>query len=164
MEDMQEVLERILRSYTRYYRINRETPTEPFIAEADFDMHGEEYFLIKSAKISEVDSREYVFFAETPLLDDNSLSEFDEKAWQTGMDRVVAKANHRNSDVVLIILAERFADGIEKEIKRKKHYKSYLWGIHGWSNYRLVAYELSSGRTAANRLGNDLKKLFAKPH
>ena len=164
MEDMQETLERILRSYSRYYRINRDDPADPFLAEAAFDMHGEEYFLIKSAKISEMDSREFVFFAGTPLLDENTLAGFDEKAWQTGMGRVDAKANHRNSDVVLIILAERFAQDIEKAIKKTRHYKSYWWGIHGWSNYKLVAYELSSGKTVSNRLGSDLKKLFAKPH
>ncbi|MCR5652046.1 MAG: hypothetical protein K6F86_12810 [Lachnospiraceae bacterium] len=164
MEDMQETLERILRSYSQYYRINRETPADPFLAEATFDMHGEEYFLIKSAKISEVDSREFVFFAGTDLLDEKKLAGFDERAWTEGMKRVEAKANHRNSDVVLIILAERFAEGIDRAVKKTKHYKSYLWGIHGWSNYRLVAYELSSGRTVNNRLGSDLTKLFAKPH
>ncbi len=164
MEDIQETLERILRSYSKYYRINRDDPADPFLAEATFDMHGEEYFLIKSAKISEVDSREFVFFAGTALLDEKELARFDEKAWQIGMSRVDAKANHRNSDVVLIIMADSFADDIEKAVKKTRHYKSYWWGIHGWSNYKLVAYELSSGRTISNRLGSDLKQLFAKPH
>ncbi|MBO4374217.1 MAG: hypothetical protein J5829_03835 [Lachnospiraceae bacterium] len=163
MEDMRETLEKLLKSYTRYYKINTDSPVDPFLAEATFDMHGEEFFLIRSAKISEVDSREFVFFAGVSVLDEGELARLDEKAWMTGLGRVDAKANHRNSDVVLIILAEKFAEGIEKAVKKTKHYKSYLWGIHGWSNYRLVAYELSSGTTVSNRLGNDLKKLFAKP-
>ncbi len=164
MEDMQQTLERILRSYSSYYNVNTEDPAEPFLAEAVFDMHGEEYFLIKSAKVSEADSREFVFFAGSGLLDEAELERLDERAWQEGMSRVEVKANHRNSDVVLVILAERFAEDIGKTIKRKRHYKSYRFGLLGWSSYRLIAYELSTGKICYNRMGSDLKKLFANPH
>ena len=60
MENTQlsEALDQVLEAYKRYYTIDRDTPTAPFDAEAVFDMHGEQYFLIKSAKITDIDSRE----------------------------------------------------------------------------------------------------------
>ncbi len=164
MEDMQTVLEKLLKSYSSYYNVNTDDPAGPFLAEAVFDMHGEEYFLVKSAKVSEIDSREFVFFAGTDLLNEEELAKLDERAWLEGMNRVVVKANHRNSDVILIILAERFAEDIDKAVKKTKHYKSYRFGLRGWSSYKLIAYELSTGRICYNRLGSDLKKLFANPH
>ena len=48
----EEVLERALRSYMAYYDVERETPEEPFAAEAAFHSHSSTYFLTKSANFS----------------------------------------------------------------------------------------------------------------
>ena len=64
------MLEKLIGSYEQYYDINRETPVEPFVAEATFKSHGEEYFLIRSAKINEMDSSETAFFADVEELDE----------------------------------------------------------------------------------------------
>ena len=58
-----EILEKLLRSYSVYYDIQRENVTEPFAAEANFHTHDEQYFLVRSATISEAESNEYVYFA-----------------------------------------------------------------------------------------------------
>ena len=60
--EIPQALEQVLDAYKKYYTINRETPVSPFLAEAEFRLHDEQYFLIRSARISEVDSRELVFF------------------------------------------------------------------------------------------------------
>ena len=160
MADLNTVLNRLLKSYSAYYNINTDTPAEPFLAEAAFGFHNEQYFLVKSAKLSEYDQKEFVFFAHTDTLDEEALKELDERAWQEGLSRVEVKENHKNTDVVLIILAEHFTEATEKAVKRTKHSKSYRFGFYGYSCYKLVAYELSSGKTCSNRLGSDLKKLF----
>ena len=56
--DKEALLEKVLRSFRAYYNIDRETPAEPFDAEASFDMRDEQYFLTKSARISQSDSHE----------------------------------------------------------------------------------------------------------
>ncbi|MBR1876061.1 MAG: hypothetical protein IJ805_03020 [Lachnospiraceae bacterium] len=160
MAEFQEVLDRLLKSYSSYYNINTDTPAKPFAAEAVFGIHDEQYFLIKSAKLSESDSKEFVFFAHTELLNGDTLKALDSRAWEEGLSRAEIKENHKNTDVVLIILADAFAGDIGKAVKKSKHYKSYKFGLWGWSSYRLIAYELSSGKTYTNRLGSDLKRLF----
>ncbi len=155
-----EVLERLLRSYTRYYDVIRENVEPPFAAEAVFHSHDEQYVLVKSARISESDSHEYVFFATTDALDEAVADRLEQTAWDRGMARVQPHMNHRSSDVTLIVLAGTITPEAKRRIKKSKRTKSYKHSLHGWSNYRAIALETSSGDLAFNRLGRDLKKLF----
>ena len=155
-----EALDTLLRSYVQYYDVIREDVEPPFAAEAQFHSHEEQYFLIKSARISEADSHEYVFFAAEESMDLAGVNALDETAWSRGMARVKPHKDHRNSDVTLVILAEHIAPEAMAAIKKLKHYQSYRFGFQGWSNYRVIALETSSGSLTCNRLGQSLKKLF----
>lgn len=155
-----EALEVLLKSYRRYYNINTESPAEPFAAEAAFHSHNEQYFLVKRATLSEADSHEYVFFAAAEQLDLEQAKLLDERAWEEGMSRVRPHKNHRNTDVVLIILAERISEEARAFIRKSRHYQSYHHTLQGWSHYSMVAMELSTGEFLANRRGKDLKKFF----
>ena len=155
-----EALDKLLRSYVQYYDIIREGVTPPFTAEAVFHTHDTQYVLLKSAAISEAESHEYVFFATAENMDLDTVQKLDATAWTTGIARVKPYSSHRNSDVTLVILAEHIAPEAMAAIKKLRHYKSYRFGFHGWSNYRVIALETSSGTLAHNRLGQDLKKLL----
>ena len=157
-----DALERILRSYQTYYNIKREAVEPPFAAEAIFGSHNEQYFLIKKAKVADIDTNETVYFATEDFLTRERLLELDTIAWKRGTANVQPSSNHRNSDVVLIILAGHAEEEALAQAKKCKHYQSYLWGFHGWSNYRLIVIELSSGRIVHNRHGQILKKLAKK--
>ena len=154
-----EALEKLLPSYVRYYNIKREDVTPPFAAEAEFYTHDEAYFLFKEAKMSESESREFVFFATTEHLDANTLKKYDETAWNTGLSRVELSKIHYTTDVVLVILADTIDKDAAKLIKHLKHYKSYCFNFKGFSRYRLIAIETSTGKITHNHLGSELKKL-----
>ncbi len=156
--DRTEALEKLITAFEAYYDIKREG-TEPFAAEAEFSLHDEQYFLIKSARISEVDTKEFVYFASVETLSAEMLARLDETAWERGIARVQPHADHRNSDVILYILADHVEPEAMAQIKKLRHYKSYRHGFHGWSHYRLAVIELSSGKTASNRQGRDQEKL-----
>lgn len=156
-----EALERLLRSYTRYYNIIRgESVEPPFAAEAVFHSHDEQYVLVKSARISESNSHEYVFFTTADTLDAAAVAALEETAWERGMTRVQPHMNHRCSDVTLFLLAEHIDPDAKRTVKKSRRTKSYKHTLHGWSSYRAVALETSSGDLVSNRLGRDLKKLF----
>ncbi len=156
-----EALEKLLPSFKRYYNIKRENVTEPFAAEAEFYTHDEAYFLMKSAKLSESESKEYVFFAAIEHLDLDTLRQMDETAWNTGLSRVEITPIHHSTDVALIILAETIDSEAAKLIKKLSHYKSYCFTLRGWSRYRLIALETSTGKVTYNHLGSELKKLIS---
>lgn len=159
--NLTEELEKLLPSFRRYYNIKREDVTPPFLAEAEFCTHDEQYFLMKSAKLFESESKEYIFFAGEEHLTLSRLNELDTIAWTECLSRVKPGEGHKNTDAALIILAEQIDDDAFGAIKKIRHHKSYCFSIHGWSNYRLIAIELSTGRVVHNRLGQSLKKLMS---
>ena len=156
----EEKLESVLKSYMRYYTIIRDDVTEPFDAEAEFISHNEQYILIKSAKIADMDSNEFVFFKTEERLTSGRLSELENIAWETGLSRVIPGPGHRNSDVTLVIIADSIDEDAFKLAKKIKHSKSYKFTFHGWSNFKLIAIDLSTGRLTYNRHGQVLKKII----
>ena len=155
-----EALDKLLRSYEQYYDIRREDVTPPFAAECAFHSHQQQYFLTRRATISEAESHEYVFFAAEERLTLPMAQRMDFTAWETGVGRVDAHANHRSTDVTLVVLAERIDPEAAAFLKHLRRYKSYGHMLRGWSSYRVIALELSTGRLTCNRLGRDLKKLL----
>ena len=154
-----EILEKLLSSFQVYYDVKRDNIEPPFVAEAQFHTHDEQFFLVKSAVISEAESKEYVYFASEENLDLKKLLQMDQEAWSRGTANVKPHTSHRNTDVALIILADMITEEAFFQISKLRHYQSYRLGFQGWSNYRLVAIELSTGRAAYNRLGRSFKKL-----
>lgn len=158
----EEVLERALRSYMAYYDVERETPEEPFAAEAAFHSHSSAYFLTKSATIGEAESNEYVFFALADRLDEELFRKLDHAAWEKGLARVKPHANHRNTDISLVVIASSVTESAENLARRQKHYKSYRLSLHGFSHYRLIVLDLSNEKMTCNRQGHSMKKIFSK--
>ena len=132
---------------------------EPFVAEAAFESHNEQYYLVKAAKVADINMNEYVYFAVCNRLGNDDLIHFDQVAWERGLKKVKPGYDHRSTDVTLIIIADGIDDEAKKLIKKTRHYKSYKWGFNGWSNYRLVAIECSQGKAFYNHQGRNLKKL-----
>ena len=151
-------LQKLLTAFERYYTIRTEDVLPPFAAEAEFHSHNEQYFLTRVAKIADIDSHEYVFFAEEGSVDAARLASLDAAAWERGRAHIQPCAGHRNSDVSLIILADTLDAEAARAVKKLRHSASYRFGLWGWSNYRILAYDISSGKAFANRLGAPLKK------
>ena len=158
---LQETLDKILPSFQKYYDIIRENVPAPFTAAAEFHSHDEQYFLIKSARISEANSNEFAYFYTAESLSAEELKELDQCAWERGLKDVQPNYYHRSTDVALIIIAEKIDDEAKKLMKKLNHSKSYQFGLQGYSNYRLVALELSTGKVTHNRQGQNLKKLLS---
>ena len=156
-----DALDHVLPLFQVYYDITREGALPPFDAEAAFHSHEEQYFLLKSAKYTECDAHEYVFFAAREHLTLAEAQKLDELAWAEGLSRVQPSSIHRSTDIGLILLADRVDPDAADYIKKLRRSKSYMFLLHGYSNYRTIAIETSSGAMAANRLGGHLKKLFS---
>ena len=152
--------EKILHSFEQYYDISKDVDA-PFVAEAIFKSHNEQYFLVKAAKTADIDSNEFVFFYINNEIHVEEIVELSNLAWERGLSRVSPYYGHRNSDVTLIILSDKIEEESFKKIKKLNLYKSYKFGLYGWSSFRALAYETSTGRAATNRRGSDLKKLVA---
>ena len=171
-------LELFLKSFEHYYNVYTKNVEAPFVAEAEFKSHSEQYLLVKSAKLADIDSNEYVFFykhaddcannndsqtqAASSPLSPKILEELSKLAWERALLKVHPYYGHRNTDVTLIILSEKVCEEAFKLVKKLNFYKSYKLGFYGWSAFRLLVCETSSGRNASNRRGSDLKRIAGK--
>lgn len=152
-------MEQILMAYRGYYDINLADPEPPFVAEAEFNLHDEQYFLVRSARIAQYNSREIVFFAMTTTLDQNAFNYLDEKAWAAGLARVKITEHHKNTDIVLFIVADEVDERVLQQAARVYRYKNYKFGLRGWSGYRLIVCDLKMKRYVCNRLGSNLGEI-----
>ena len=157
-----EAIKAILPAFEQYYTIKKEDITPPFCAEAEFRSHNEQYFLVRSAHIADIDSNEFVYFADPQELTSDTLSELVNAAWQTGLAKVRPYNGHRNSDVSLFIFTNSISPETAKSIKKIKLYKSYKFSLHGWSHFKLAVCTTSDFAIYTNRQGRDFIKLIRK--
>ncbi len=144
-----EILEKFMESYSVYYNITRHTPD--FDAEAVFDSKGEQYFLIKAAKVAEMNTSEYVYFKKLKRLTADELTILDKKAWELGISHAKPSSKHKNTDAVLIVIADSVDEDARELARKLKHSKNYKFALHGYSNYRLVVVEATEGKAYFNR-------------
>ena len=157
-----EALEKLLPSYEGYYDVKRENVLHPFAAEAVFISHQEQYFLVHSAKLSDIDSTEHIYFATEQNLSLQRLQELSKDAWENGIKNVQPYYGHRNSDITVIVICENSEPDVFKNCKKIKYSKTYKFMLHGWSNFKLAVVCLSSGKAASNWQGGDLKTFLLK--
>lgn len=148
-----EALERTLKAYEPYYTVQREGVTPPFQAEALFTQREERYFISRGIRLSESSAQERVFFAIVETLDETAFRKLDEAAWSRGLALVEPKWGCRGSDIGLVILANGMESEAARLIRAANRSKGYAFSMKGWTNYRVIALDLSTGAMAHNRLG-----------
>ena len=157
-----EVIKKLLPAFEWYYTVKNEDITPPFCAEAEFRSHNEQYFLVRSAHIADIDSNEFVYFASPDELTSEKLEELVNTAWNAGLAKVQPYNGNRNSDVTLLIFMKSISPQTAITIKKTKLYKSYKFSFHGWSHFKLAVCNTTDMTIYTNRQGKDYAKLINK--
>ena len=160
--ELSQAIEKILLAFEQYYTVKKDEITPPFCAEAEFRSHNEQYFLIRAAHIADIDSNEFVYFANPDELNTEKLEELVNSAWNTGLAKVRPYNGHRNSDVSLLIFTKSISPETIQKIKKTKLYKSYKFSFHGWSHFKLAVCNTTDMAIFTNRQGKDFSKLIKK--
>lgn len=157
-----EAFDKLLPSFKDYYNINTENVLSPFVAEAEFVSHQEQYFLVKSAKLSDIDSKDHVYFAVESELTLGKASEMCLAAWDDGLKNVQPYYGHRNSDVTVFILCENTDIKTIKKCRKFNFSKSYKMMLYGWSHFKLVILNTDTNKLYYNRYGGEYHPLMKK--
>ena len=157
-----DAIKQILPAFEQYYTVKKEDITPPFCSEAEFRSHNEQYFLVRSAHIADIDSNEFVYFADPEELSPEKLDELVNAAWNAGLAKVRPYNGHRNSDVSLLIFTKSINPETINTIKKTKLYKSYKFSFYGWSHFKLAVCNTSDMEVYTNRQGRDFIKLIRK--
>ena len=161
----EDLLTRILAAHQSFYDIRRDYLFEgrSFNSFAEFHTYGEQYVLVKRAKLWEVNTHDFMFFELADRLDTPNIH--DEVAFMTqkAIRKVNAGPNHMSSALSLVIIANTCTDEALKAVRSTRFRKNYRFGIHGWSDLRLAVVDLSRGKDgiATNAAGKKLKDAIA---
>ncbi len=157
----QEHLETLLRSYESYFDIQRDVACGglSFAAFAVFHSRSERYVLSKKAQLWAAENHEYTYFALCDVLTEDLVRSYGFAALEDGRAHIKPNAEHMYSYVSLIFIANTITDAAAKLLQRTDYRKDFLFSIHGWMEFRMVAYECATGRKLHNRRGKALVSL-----
>ncbi len=158
----EEVLEKLQKQYSVYYdvRIDLEHKSMPFALEADFHSCSEKYVLVKAAQLWRYENHEYVFIAAPRELNEENFEKYKDIVLCEGLSRVRPHKEHMYTHITLVIVADHIEPSLFRVISKTHFHKEFRLSFHGWVDFRLVAFECSSGSTMSNRQGRKLKSLF----
>ena len=62
------------------------------------------------------------------------------------------------SHVSLSIIAQEIPEETVRLIRRYRFHKNFWLSLHGWMEFRIAAFDRSSGRLISNPAGKDVRK------
>ena len=162
------VLNSLLAAHEAWFDVsrNQEFAGRVFPGYAEFHTRGEQYVLVKRAKLWEVASHEYIFFAESDYLTAPEISELIEFVKTQGIKKVNPdEPNHMQSfiyagsRIAMNVVITDAADDEALKIARKARFrKNFKLGLNGWADLRVAILDLKSASVITNAMGKEMKK------
>lgn len=159
-DDKSQKLQLLLRAYGDYFDVERDIVAEGvnFDAFARFFSRSEKFVLTKAAKLWAFEMNEYVFFSTVNSLDSETVLKLFTAARDNGFSRIRPHKEHMCTNLTLVIIADHIDPEAAKAIKKTKFRKDFLLSIHGWTEFRIAAIDLSAGKIFANGAAKDVRK------
>lgn len=165
------LLEQLLDSYQSSYDI-----TKPFAINGDvydayagFHVTSARYVLIKKAELWQANCFEHTFFRCAEHLTCNDLTSFRRHVTGFIEPELVRKGkknpakNHMYTFMTGIFISETgISEDVSKEIRKFKYIRNYLFNIRGYSEVRLLAFDLENHKILGNAAAKDLVKGYNK--
>lgn len=156
------VLTRLLAAHEAWFDVQRnfEYAGKTFPGFARFTSHGEQFVLVKRAKLWEVDAHELMFFELADHLDGDMLSQLVSFMTTEAVKMVEAKANHMTTYLTLVVIADTVGDDIARAVRTTRFRKNFKLGLHGWADLRLAVVDLGHANVLTNAAGKELKPVL----
>lgn len=167
----QEFMEKLLESYQSAFDITRpyDVNGDIYDAYAAFNVTSAKYVLVKKAELWRANCFEHTFFACRDTVTAGQLRKFGEDI-ATYIEPELVRGgesctpeHHMYTYITGIFICE---DGItkdvENEVKKFRFFKNYRMGIRGYSEARLVIFDMKEHRVLGNRSARDLVKGYTK--
>ena len=158
-----EAIDRLCESYSVYFDVERFEENDELLAAAcSLYVHSEKYILVKTAKLWEADSNEYVYIFNVPHLTKEIFQKCRDYAYREGMSRIEPKPGHMCSYITALLICDSCEPDALRALKRTRIYKSFRLSYYGWMDFHAGLIELQTGRIAANGSGRSAAQLLKK--
>ncbi len=165
------LLEQLLDSYQSSYDIAKpfDINGDVYDAYASFNVTSAKYVLIKKAELWRANCFEHTFFRCTDCLTPEQLADFRNHITDFIEPELIRnqkkypEKNHMYSYITGIFLCENgLPEHIKNEVRRFRYTKNYLLGIRGYSQARLLVFDLKNLAICGNAAAKDLVKGYNK--
>lgn len=157
-DEKQLVLKRILAAHEAFFDVHRdyEFAGRSFLGFAEFHSFGEQYVLVKRAKLWEANSHEYLFFTYAETFDEAQLDKWVRFMKERGLEKVTSEPNHMSSGLALVVIADNCTEGAKRAVRRVRFRKNFALGFRGWADLRVIVADLSTRCVYANAAGKQV--------
>lgn len=166
-----ELFEQLLISYQTSYDIEQpyEINGDIYDAHASFNVSSAKYVLIKKAELWRADCFEHAFFKCVKRLEMKDLDLFLKHVENYIEPELVRggkscpEKDHMYTFMTGIFICD---DGVSEEVKRavkkQSYLKNYRFGIRGYSEVRLLVFDLKEKKIFGNRAAKEMVKGYTK--
>lgn len=165
------LLEKLLRAYEASYDIeqNYEIGGDIYDAYASFNVSNARYVLIKKAELWRANCFEHVLFCIKETVTEETLNVLRQKIEDYIEPELVRggkkwpEKDHMYTYITAVYICK---DGVSKEaekaVRKFKYVRNYKFTIRGYSEARILVYDLKNGRAFGNGAARDLIKGYKK--
>ena len=148
----------IRKAHEAFFDVHRdyEFAGKSFPGFAEFHSFGEQYVLVKRAKLWEANSHEYLFFVYAETFDEAQLDEWVRFMKTRGLEKVTSEPNHMSSGLALVVIADDCTEGVKRAVRRVRFRKNFALGFRGWADLRVAIADLSTHCVYANAAGKQV--------
>lgn len=152
-EDFQE---RLLKSYTSYYNINRiEDENLPLLARCDFHVENSSYVLLKRNVTWSAMSHEYCYIFSVSHLTPDLYRQMEKYVYDNGMALIdPKKENHMSTSLTLLVICDTCDRDAEKALKHCHIHKEFRLGLDGWMDFHTALVCIENHRVFTNMSGH----------
>lgn len=157
--EKEEVLSRLLVAHEANYDVYRDYAFggRTFPGYAEFRSYGEQYVLVKRAKLWEVNAFEYIFFSIVEHFDKATYDEFVRWMTNEALDKVQLVPNHMSSYLSMVVIADEVDDDVRRAIRHERFHKSFKLGFAGYADLRIAVIDMAAEDVYVNNMGQDMK-------
>ncbi len=166
-----ELLDRLLESYKSSYDIEQsfDINGDIYDAHASFNVTSAKYVLVKKAELWRANCFEHAFFKCTGCLVPEDLVKF-RKEIDTYIEpqlvlegRKLPEKDHMYTFMTVIFICEEgVADEARKAVEKFKFVKNYRFSIRGYSEARVLVFDMKEKKVFGNRAARDMVKGYSK--
>lgn len=165
------LLEKLLDSFSHSYDVEQtcDINGDIYDAHASFNAMSAKYVLVRKAELWRAECFEHIFLKKKATLTIEDLERFHNQVISYIEPRFVRGGkkwpgkDHMCTYITVIYLCEdETSEDVKMRIKQYRHVKNYMLTIRGYSEVRILVFDLKNQKIWGNRAAHDLVKGYTR--
>ena len=186
-DSRQEIVERLLAGYRRFYNITRfdggpnphpeewkglregdKVPPLSFpgngnlVAVCEYYERGQQYFLFRTNELWSSQQEEFIFLFSVGTLTKEVFEACRDFAREEGMKLAHIGPGHMYTYITPVFVCDTAEEAAIALLEKCRIYKSFLFSFHGWMDFHIACFETGKNKLYFNRSGRCMEKNMKK--